>query len=247
MTDETKTPEVKPPEEKKTAPAVLRAEANGMVLGNTLEERYRVSSLYAASGFLPKAYDTPEKVFAGIQYALELGFREQPLTALRNIAIINGQPSIWGEMPLALAMRSKELIFIDEYFEDKKGERLPETCKAEDVWAAVTILERKGFPRRKFAYTQDDRTALGVAAIWKQFTKIMMQRKARTAGLKALFPDILMGINIPEYDNHIYMEDTPDGKVTVLAAKEQKLQDFKDKFKKKDVVDADLSPEQEPV
>jgi hypothetical protein len=207
---------------KPQAPAQLMANSNGMVLGNSLEERFRVCSLYAKSGMLPKGYETPEKVFAGLQYAMELGFQNQPLTALRNIAIINGQPSLWGELPLALVMKSGLLAFKDEYFVDSKGVRLPVVCAIEDVYAAVCVVERKGFHRQEFAFTQDDRTKLGVAAIWQQFTKIMMKRKARSIALKDLFPDVMMGITIAEHDHHVYLDDAEDKNVTKLTPEQER-------------------------
>jgi hypothetical protein len=232
------------PEIKKEAPkttpapsAPLMAQENGMIIGSSLEERFRVCRLYAASGMLPKAYDTPEKVFIGIQYALELGFRENPLTALRNIAVINGQPSLWGDLPLALCLRSGQMAHYDEWFEDKEGKRLSETCSKKDIWAAVFEIERKGYKRKKFAFTQEDKHTLGIAAIWNQFEKIMMKRKARAIGLKDVCPDILHGISIAEYDNHACLDAIEDkSTVTVLPASEEKLNNFADKFKSKKTV-----------
>jgi hypothetical protein len=254
MNEESKTEviteEPKKAEEKKQAPAPAQLKASNevaMILGTTLEERFRAASLYAASGMLPKGYDKPEKVFAGIQYAIEIGFKQQPLTALRNIAIINGQPSLWGELPLAMVERSgllqkkyrdengNELDGIEEYWVDKDGNRLSEDCKPEQVWAAIIEVERLGRKRKKFAYTQADRNSLGVAAIWKSFEKVMMKRKARAIGLKDVFPDVLLGIGIAEYDHHVYLDEEKDtSEMTVLNAQGQKLQTFKDKFKKAD-------------
>ena len=251
MSEETNTPEVEttPPkqeEKPKQVPAQMKATNEvAMILGTTFEERYRAATIYAASGMMPKGYDKPEKVFAGIQYAIELGFKEQPLTAMKNIAIINGQPSLWGELPLALVERSgliqkkyidsegKEMDGIDEYWTDKEGKRLPEDCKPEQVWAAVCEVERVGRKRKKFAFTQADRTKLGVAAIWDGYMKIMMKRKARAIGLKDVFPDILLGIGIAEYDHHKFLDNEKDvSEMTVLDAQGQKLQSFKDKFNK---------------
>lgn len=227
-----------------TPPPPMLASSNGMIIGNTFEERFRVCKLYAASGMMPKGYDTPEKVFAGIQYAIELGFEDKPLSALRNIAIINGQPSIWGEMPLALVKSSPTFEFIDEFFEDKEGIRLPETCSPKDVWAAVCLVQRKGEKVRRFAYTQDDRTTLGVAAIWKQFEKIMMKRKARAIALKDTWPDVLMGIKIAEYDNHVYLDNQSDkSQVIVQTPKEQKAKKFSDKLRGEDSIDAEIVEE----
>lgn len=212
MSEETR-PEVK------TVPTPLMAQETGIIIGNSLEERYRVCTLYAKSGMMPKSYDTPEKVFAGIQFALELGFRDQPLTAIRNIAIINGQPSIWGELPLALVLRSGKMDFIDEYFTNKKGERLPETASNEEVFAAVIEVQRQGQQKRKFAFTQDDRNSLGVAAIWKTFTKIMMKRKARAIAFKDVFADVLLGIDIGEYTYHKHESEAQSGAIETTFKK----------------------------
>lgn len=253
MSEENTATETAPEEQRKAPEAPARAQMKAsnevaMILGTTFEERFRAATIYAASGMMPKGYDKPEKVFAGIQYAIELGFKDQPLTAMKNIAIINGQPSLWGELPLALVERSgliqkkyidsdnKEMDGLDEYWTDKNGARLPEDCKPEQVWAAICEVERVGRKRKKFAYTQADRTTLGVAAIWKSFEKVMMKRKARAIALKDVFPDILLGIGIAEYDHHVYLDDQKDKSVTILPAQEQKLSEFKEKFKKTDVV-----------
>lgn len=214
----------------KNVPAPLHADERGLVLGSTMEERYRVCTLYVKSGMLPKGYDTAEKAFIGIQYALELGFRDQPLTALKNIAVINGQPSIWGELPLALALRSGQLESISEYFVNNKGEKLPETVTNEGVYAAVCEIKRKGFDVRKFAFSQDDRTTLGVAAIWKQFTKIMMKRKARATGLKDVFPDILLGFDVGEYTYHKHESEVKSGDIIEVDHNDIKLQEVNAKF-----------------
>lgn len=208
----------------------VQADDRGLVLGSTMEERYRVCQLYVRSGMLPKGYDTPEKAFIGIQYALELGFKDQPLTALKNIAVINGMPSIWGELPLALALKSGQLESITEYFENRKGERLQDTASNEEIFAAICEIKRKGFGVRRVAFTQDDRTTLGVAAIWKQFTKIMMKRKARSIALKDIFPDILLGFDIGEYSYHKHESQINSGDIIEVDQNEIKAAEVTAKF-----------------
>jgi hypothetical protein len=217
-------------EETKNVPAPLQTDERGLVLGSTMEERYRVCQLYVKSGMLPKGYDTAEKAFIGIQYALELGFRDQPLTALKNIAVVNGQPSIWGELPLALVLRSQQLEYIREFFEDKDGKQLPDTVSNEGFHAAVCVVKRKGFEERRFSYTQNDRTTLGVAAIWKQFTKIMMKRKARAIALKDVFPDVLLGFDIGEYSYHKHDSEVKSGDVIEVDHNDVKLAEVNSKF-----------------
>lgn len=212
--------------EEKSVQVQLKSDDRGLVIGSTMEERYRVCQLYVKSGMLPKGYDTPEKAFIGIQYALELGFRDQPLTALKNIAVINGMPSIWGELPLALVFRSGQLESISEYFEDRSGKRLPDTCQNEAVYSAICEIKRKGFETRRFAFTQDDRTTLGVAAIWKMFTKIMMKRKARAIAIKDVFPDTMLGFDIGEYQYHKHESEIKSGDVIEINPNDVKASEL---------------------
>lgn len=200
---------------------------NGMALGNTVEERWRVCQLYSKSNMLPKCFDTAEKVFIGLQYAIELGFASQPLTVLRNMAVINGQPAIWGELPLALVRRSGELEFIKEFFVDSSDKILPPTCTPEQIFAAICVIKRKNYDEKTFAFTKADKTKLGVAAIWQQFEKIMMKRKARSLALKDEFGDVLLGVQIAEYDNHII----PNNNVVDADPEKMRAEELTNTFK----------------
>jgi len=195
----------------KKKPKEIQARSDGSLLGGSFEERYRLCKAFVASKMLPKSFDTPEKALVGIEYAVELGFSKQPLIAIRNIAVINGMPSIWGELPLALVMRSKELEFIDEYWTSKDGTRLPEGCLVVDIFSAVCEIKRKGFEKKRFEFTVNDITGNGVAAIWKSYKKVMMKRKARGIALKDIFPDVLLGVSIAEYDYNTTFSEGSQG------------------------------------
>jgi len=195
--------EVLEKEEKKEV-AVLDVEAskNGQLKGGTLQEQWKLATAYCRSGMLPKSYNTPEKELTGMQYAYELGL--SPLSALKNIAVINGQPSLWGELPLAIVRNSGKLVRIKEYNIDKDYK---EICIANKnlnahLYASICELEREGGEKKEFAFTRDMYKAqgAGVTAIWNKFESIMFKRKARSIGLKDMFGDILEGLNIAEYD-----------------------------------------------
>jgi hypothetical protein len=207
------------------------ADERGMIIGNDLDARWRICKAFAASRMLPQQYDTPEKVFTGIQYAIELGFDKQPITALRNISIINGMPSIWGELPLAMVMASGKLFYIDEYFIDSDGEKLPLHTPSKKIFGAICEVKRNdmitgGIKEIMRVFTQEDKHNLGISAIWNKFEKIMMKRKARAIALKDLFPDVLLGISISEYDYHMPGEEIKD---------EEKIEVDENKLKAKEI------------
>ena len=178
---------------------------SGLIDVKTLEDQYRVANMFVKSGLLPRQYDTPEKVITGMQFARELGLK--PLTALRQIAIINGSPSLFGDLPLSLVYASGLLEYIDEFYLDKDRKRIStanENVNAK-VWAHVTIVKRRGEEREHESFfSVDDANIAGLYAkkdsIWNKYEKDMLKYRARARALKNKFPDVLGGISIKEYD-----------------------------------------------
>ncbi len=179
---------------------------DGKLQSASLNALYRAATLLTKSGILPKAYSTPEQTCAGMLYALELGL--PPITSLRNIAVINGMPSVWGELPLAMVRNSGKLEYIKEYLLDKTGNVI---CMANknltaEIEAAVCVVKRKGEEEREFFYTSLDAAKNPNANnpnnnIWKSYRSIMMKRKARGLAIKDVFGDVITGMSIAEYDN----------------------------------------------
>lgn len=192
-----------------------------------LDSKWRMCKILCASKILPRSYDTPEKVIAGLQYATELGLEARPLMALRNISIINGTPSIWGDLPLALVYKSGELLSIDEFFANEKGERLPPTTETKLIYSANCKVQRKGFEERSFSFTIEDMNKISNSTnqVWRTYTKIMMKRKARALALKDVFPDIMLGVSIGEYE---YSQPFPMVEEK-QESKELDITDFKEK------------------
>lgn len=221
--------EVAPPQQKS-----VDAMNTGELRGTSLDEQWRLACAFLKSGMLPKAYKTPEQVLVGMQFAYELGLK--PLMAMRQIAVINGQPSLWGELPLGLVRRSGQLVYFNEWFVDKDYKEICFENKNlnDPIFAALCELERKGMSRKVYSFTQKDKHNLGIAAIWNSFEKIMMKRKARSIGLKDQFGDIIEGMPIAEYDYHIMGDEGMEQDNVPQSTQEAKLNNFKNKFKKKE-------------
>lgn len=187
----------------KNAVTVL-AESSGLLVGRTFEEQWKIASLLHRSKMLPRGYDTPEKVMAGMQFAYELGLK--PLLAMRQICVINGTPNLFGDLPLAVVRNSRQLEYIREYWVDAKGERIDFTKTPEAVWAAaVCEIKRRGMEARKEAYTVADAkmAKLWGNNVWAVHPKRMCQMRVRNWLLKDEFGDTLGGAGIAEYDHNI--------------------------------------------
>lgn len=199
-----------------TMPAVrteIALDQGGVFQPRTVEDLFRLAKLQLASKMLPARFNTPEMIVVANQYACELGL--QPLTALRQIAVVQGTPCTFGDLPLAMVQKSGKLESIREYLIDKDQNEIchkNRNLNAEAV-AAVCVVKRKGdaeILERFFSLDDAKQAGLGGSPTWKSYPKLMMKYRARSQALKDKFPDCLNGIAIAEYDFHVIpSEESP--------------------------------------
>lgn len=176
----------------------------GGVQPANVQQMHRLATAYFKAGMVPKSYKTPEQVFAGMQFAAELGL--PMLSGIRQIAIVNGQPSLWGDLPLALVRASGQLEFINEFLVTSDYKTISFENKNLDAvaWASVCRVKRKGFDDIiERVFSMDDAKKAGLLSrdnVWQTYPRRMLQMKSRSQALKDTFPDILMGAAIAEYD-----------------------------------------------
>lgn len=180
--------------------APIGMDESGIVVARTLEEQFRYAAQVCRSGLVPAAFNTPEKVMVGMQFAAELGLR--PISALRQIYVVNGLPSLWGDLPLALCRRSGQLDVFEEWFIDSKSQRIKEDDYTSVVFGAVCRAKRTGRPEVKRGFTRTDAETAGVwgKKVWAVYPKRMLQMRSRSWALKDEFGDVLHGVAIAEYD-----------------------------------------------
>ena len=223
------TKEEKKEQKPKTPPPQIVAK-NGVLTPTNLDEAWRLASAYCMSGFLPRRFDTPEKVLAGMQLAQELGLK--PLTALRQIAVIHGTPSVFGDLPLSLLYQSKKCEYLREYLVDKDMKKicLENDNATAEAYAGVCIAKRIGDPEvAESIFTMDDARKAGLLpakpdAAWNTYPKRMLRYRARSQVMKDKFPDVLNGVAIAEYDFHTIPSDNDDDvKTAPVSASDDKL------------------------
>lgn len=192
----------KPPEKPETPQqrslAPVQAQKNGLLVGNTLEEQWRVANAYSKSGLMPKNLNSPEKVLVALQMCFELGL--PPVTSLSKIGVINGSPMLYGNLPLALVKRSGLLESIDESWEyDKDGNVIKAKC----------VAKPKGMDPvpREFSMEDARKAGLFKNSVWAQYPKRMLQMRARGWALNDAFPDVLNGIAQEGYDEFVTEDD----------------------------------------
>lgn len=154
-----------------------------------LTDAMRFAEIIAKSDMVPKDYkERPGNVMVAMQMGMELGL--PPLQAIQNIAVINGRPSVWGDIALAIVKARPDCEDVEEFFEGE-GDKL----------TAVCVVKRKGKkPVRQTFSIQDAKDAklLDKDGPWKLYRRRMLQMRARAFGLRDAFPDALKGLQIAE-------------------------------------------------
>ena len=173
----------------------------------SLEDAFRFANAVAASGFAPRGMEKPEAILVAIQLGAELGLT--PMSALQNIAVINGRPAIYGDAALAL-VRSSGLLEV--FREEEIGE------VGKDTQGIKVTAKRKGFDEATESFTVADAKLSklwGKSGPWSDYPKRMLKFRARGFILRDLFGDVLKGLRTMEE-----VRDTPaEINVTPLAKK----------------------------
>jgi hypothetical protein len=159
--------------------------ARGLALAS-FDDAYRFATMVAKSDFAPKDFKgKPESCLLAIQHGSEIGL--SPMQSLQNIACINGRPAIWGDAALAVAMASPVCESVTETI-DGEGDNMVATCTA----------KRRGYEKPtvvRFSVADAKKAGLwGKSGPWSQYSKRMLQLRARGFALRDAFPDVLKGL-----------------------------------------------------
>jgi len=151
----------------------------------SLAEAMEYSKIIASSDMVPKTYiNKPGNVLVAVQMGAELGLK--PMQALQGIAVVNGNPSIWGDAMWALVISHPE-------YEDSREDKTDTHCT---IW-----LKRRGRSPVTVTFSMEDAKKAGLAGKqgpWQTAPKRMMQLRARAFAARDLFADALKGIKTTE-------------------------------------------------
>ncbi len=155
------------------------------------DHAFRIANMMSKSDMTPKAFkDKPQDILL----AMEMGraLKLSPLSAIQNIAVINGKPCLYGDGILAVCAGHPEFEDIEEkplYGADKK------------IMGYSCTIKRKGRSPVTQSFTIEDATLAGLwgkPGPWKNYANRMLQMRARGFALRDSFADALGGIRIAE-------------------------------------------------
>lgn len=203
-------PEEDKPKEPKKSNALEQVKLqDGSALPVNMDQMRTMATVWIQGGGVPKAYKNWQQVVAGLSFARGMGLPID-VSSLKNIAVINGNPSLFGDLPKKLAEETGELEYFDEYLIDKDKNRIEFIEDWNSIYASVCEIQRKGKKKKKFTFTrfQAEKGIKGIKAIWDGYFDVMMLRKVRARALNSEFTSELGGRPIVEYDNH-FAPDAP--------------------------------------
>lgn len=185
--------------------ALIAVNETGVSL-KSMEEIFIFAKAVLDSGMAPRSFDTPQKILVAVQMGMEIGL--SPMSALQNIAVINGKPTIYGDAVPGVC----------------NATGLVENCKDEtvgvadtDTWGYRVTVQRKGRADpvvRTFTVKDAKRASLwGKTGPWSQYPDRMLLMRARTFALRDAFPDALRGL--PTYEES---RDHPQTEKNVTAS-----------------------------
>jgi hypothetical protein len=164
----------------------ISTRAGGGLALATFDDAFRFAKMVSQSDFAPKDFKgKPESCLLAIQHGSEVGL--SPMQSLQSIACINGRPSVWGDAALALVIGSPVCEYVRETV-DGEGDAMVATCEA----------KRRGYEKATFVrFTVADAKKAGLwgkAGPWTQYSRRMLQMRARGFALRDAFPDVLRGL-----------------------------------------------------
>lgn len=173
--------------------------AHALEPGN-FEQTMNLAKLLATSELVPKDFHgKPASIILAITLGREVGVGWAH--SVQNICVINGRPTMWGDLVIGLVMNST-------VYEDSWDEWDPKL----DGGTAFFYSKRKGKNRvtvRSFSYNEAEKAGLLVKDTYKKYLKRMLYNRARAFALRDDYADILKGLRIREEEEDGFINVTP--------------------------------------
>lgn len=182
--------------------APLALGKNGIVM-TTLDDIWRFSN-YVLRGNMGVKGDTQESIVVKVQMGMEIGV--PPMTAIQNIAVINGRPSLWGDLIPGLVEGSG----LEESHEiEELGKRNADGSFPNDFGYKYTTTRkgRKAYSTEFLVMDAKLAELWGKAGPWTQHPKRMLMYRARTFCVRDTYPEVFLGMHSAEEMNDFRVVD----------------------------------------
>tara|TARA_R110000796_G_scaffold38210_7_gene96315 strand:- start:3229 stop:3840 length:612 start_codon:yes stop_codon:yes gene_type:complete len=173
------------------------------------------------SGAIPPGVDTPEKLMTIIQLGKELGI--SPMVSITSINVIKGRAVVSSSILGALLKNHGiEWIWTKDFFTETDGKI---NTELEFQWVSKVFNKPKS-AKFSISWAQMKMAGYTEKSNWIKYPKEMMRARAMAYGVRALFPEILLGsvytadeMNDAQNAGH-RTEVTEEGEVTIVQGNE---------------------------
>jgi hypothetical protein len=200
-------------EEAKNLPVAYTGNDIPIVKGNieirTVGDLVYLSKILAKTDMVPEAYKgKPDSIFVAHSLGMQVGFKSI-LASLQSIAVVNGNPSIWGKGALGLLKQSGQLTKHVEVFQLADGTQVDHYNGPADLdeWddgitAICEMTRGDGEPTRGMFSVADAKrmgkwnkpTKKGYRTVWMNHPTDMIMWRARHKVIDKDWADIMCGL-----------------------------------------------------
>jgi hypothetical protein len=158
---------------------------------DNLDKMYKACTTLAKSKMIPVSIQgKPEDIFAILVMGAEIGIK--PMQALNSINVIQGKPTISPQLMMAM-IRGKLPGCIIDIKQNPATETV--TCKTA---RSKEDLEAGLFYEAAWDMLRADKMGLSMKDNYKKQAKTMLTWRAVAESCRMTFPDIIMGLYVPE-------------------------------------------------
>ncbi len=200
---------------------IQKAPQRSLLNITNIDQAISASEILSKSGLIPDKFKgRPADILVAMQWGAELG-SVQPLQALNGIAVVNGTPSIYGDLGKALVMRQSDLA---HFSLDTQGEgrQMEAICEIQR-----TKPHGKIGVRRTFSMEDAERGGLASRGPWKQYPARMLMWRAFWLAARDIYADVLSGLQgaeeLEDLPHEIKAQKREPETVIDLSAKPKKL------------------------
>ena len=169
-----------------------------IVADQSLEMSRQLAYKLCSTQMVPKIYQmagknsdqaqlAAESGAVAIMWGCEIGL--QPLQALQNVAVINGNPTLWGDALVAIVKGSGQCEVLTTHYDN-------------ETQTATCTTQRKGEPEetRTFSWAEAEKAGLTTKkeSIYQKYAKRMLMARARSYVLRDVYADLLKGFEVRE-------------------------------------------------
>ena len=177
----------------------LQASRQSILNLHNFEQVWKFAQTVADTQLVPKHFHKdPAAILVAIEFGVELGV--PPMQALQNIAVINGKPSIWGDLGMALIQSAPDLAKFESHWDADKKE------------ATFTIgrqLRTGGMVEETGVFSMQDARVAGLATrdTYKNYPDQMCMWRAFWRAARRTYSDRLRGLVGAEEARDMHPED----------------------------------------